>query len=50
MTALRPSTRAVLDEASGGWTSGPVPGSLTGPVDPAPPEAPDEHPVVRLAS
>ena len=44
MTALRPPTRAVLDEASGGWTSGPVPGSLTDPVDPAPPEAPDEHP------
>lgn len=46
MTALRPPTRAVPDEASGGWTSGPVPGSLTHPVDPAPPEAPDEHPVV----
>ncbi|MET7497574.1 helix-turn-helix domain-containing protein [Streptomyces sp900116325] len=46
MTALRPPTRAVSDEASGGWTSGPVPGSLTHPVDPAPPEAPDEHPVV----
>ncbi|WSA81372.1 helix-turn-helix domain-containing protein [Streptomyces sp. NBC_01799] len=46
MTALRPPTRAVPDEASGGWTSGPVPGSLTQPVDPAPPESPDEHPVV----
>ncbi|MER5989292.1 helix-turn-helix transcriptional regulator [Streptomyces sp. NPDC001787] len=46
MTALRPPTRAVKDEASGGWLSGPVPGSLTEPVDPAPPEAPDEHPVV----
>ena len=45
MTALRPPTRAVRDEATGGWTSGPVPGSLTRPVDPAPPEAPDEHPV-----
>ncbi|NUP40044.1 MAG: transcriptional regulator, partial [Streptomyces sp.] len=41
-----PPTRAVRDEAAGGWVSGPVPGSLTGPVDPAPPEAPDEHPVV----
>ncbi|GAA2407999.1 helix-turn-helix transcriptional regulator [Streptomyces glaucosporus] len=46
MTALRPPTRAVRDESTGGWTSGPVPGSLTAPVDPAPPEAPDEHPVV----
>ncbi|MGW5355561.1 telomere-associated protein Tap, partial [Streptomyces sp. NPDC004031] len=47
MTALRPPTRAVRDEASGTWVSGPVPGSLTTPVDPAPPEAPDEHPVVH---
>jgi transcriptional regulator with XRE-family HTH domain len=46
MTALRPPTRAVRDEAAGTWVSGPVPGSLTEPVDPAPPEAPDEHPVV----
>ncbi|MFF3767465.1 telomere-associated protein Tap [Streptomyces sp. NPDC001922] len=45
MTALRPPTRAVRDETTGGWTSGPVPGSLTEPVDPAPPEAPAEHPV-----
>ena len=45
MSALRPPTRAVRDEA-GTWVSGPVPGSLTAPVDPAPPEAPDEHPVV----
>ena len=44
MTALRPPTRAVRG-ADGGWVSGPVPGSLTGPVDPAPCEAPDEHPV-----
>ncbi len=44
MTTLRPPTRAVGDDA-GGWTSGPVPGSLTHAVDPAPPEAPDEHPV-----
>ncbi|TDC63840.1 helix-turn-helix domain-containing protein, partial [Streptomyces hainanensis] len=41
MTALRPPTRAVSDQA-GGWTSGPVPGSLTQAVDPAPPEAPPE--------
>ncbi|MFD7501376.1 telomere-associated protein Tap [Streptomyces sp. NPDC059850] len=46
MTALRPPTRAVKDEATGAWVSGPQPGSLTAPVDPAPPEAPDEHPVV----
>nr|WP_237405183.1 helix-turn-helix transcriptional regulator [Streptomyces sp. SN-593] len=47
MTALRPPTRAVLDDATGTWVSGPVPGSLTAAVDPAPPEAPDEHPVVH---
>ncbi|NJP48129.1 telomere-associated protein Tap [Actinacidiphila epipremni] len=46
MTALRPPTRAVRDDTTGAWVSGPVPGSLTHPVDPAPPEAPDEHPVV----
>jgi DNA-binding transcriptional regulator YiaG len=46
MTALRPPTRAVRDEATGNWVSGAVPGSLTEAVDPAPPEAPDEHPVV----
>ncbi|MEU3303674.1 helix-turn-helix transcriptional regulator [Streptomyces sp. NPDC006678] len=46
MTALRPPTRAVKDHATGAWVSGPNPGSLTEAVDPAPPEAPDEHPVV----
>ncbi|MDX3072782.1 telomere-associated protein Tap [Streptomyces sp. MI02-7b] len=46
MTALRPPTRPVKDPATGAWVSGPNPGALTGPVDPAPPEAPDEHPVV----
>ena len=47
MTALRPPTRAVRrTRAAGTWVSGPVPGSLAEPVDPAPPEAPDEHPVV----
>ncbi|WP_404817280.1 telomere-associated protein Tap [Streptomyces thermolineatus] len=45
MTALRPPTRPVRDRATGAWTSGPVTGSLTAPVDPAPCEAPDEHPV-----
>ncbi|GBQ03496.1 helix-turn-helix domain-containing protein [Streptomyces spongiicola] len=46
MTALRPPTRAVRDEASGTWVPGPVPGSLYEAVDPAPPEAPAEHPIV----
>ncbi|MFI1868674.1 telomere-associated protein Tap [Streptomyces jumonjinensis] len=45
MTALRPATRAVRDE-TGAWVSGPMPGSLTESVDPAPVEAPEEHPVV----
>jgi DNA-binding XRE family transcriptional regulator len=46
MSALRPPTRAVKDDATDTWVSGPVPGSLTAPVDPAYVEAPDEHPVV----
>jgi transcriptional regulator with XRE-family HTH domain len=47
MTALRPPTRAVRDEATGNWVSGHNPGSLgTEPTDPAPPEATPEHPVV----
>ncbi|MGW2918182.1 helix-turn-helix domain-containing protein, partial [Streptomyces angustmyceticus] len=46
MTALRPPTRAVKDPVTGSWVSGPNPGSLTEPVDPAPPEAPAEHPLV----
>jgi DNA-binding transcriptional regulator YiaG len=45
MTALRPPTRAAHDPVSGGYVSAPMPGSLTVAVDPAPPEAPDEHPV-----
>jgi transcriptional regulator with XRE-family HTH domain len=44
MSSLRPPTRAVRGE-DGVWQSGPVPGSLAVAVDPAPPEAPDEHPV-----
>ncbi|WP_331766884.1 telomere-associated protein Tap [Embleya sp. NBC_00896] len=47
MTELRPPTQAVKDTATGTWRSGPVPGSLTDAVDPAPPEAPDEHPVAQ---
>ncbi|MGD3112040.1 telomere-associated protein Tap [Streptomyces sp. YGL11-2] len=47
MTALRPATRAVQDRATGNWVSGHNPGSLgTDPMDPAPPEATPEHPVV----
>ncbi|MER5777631.1 helix-turn-helix domain-containing protein [Streptomyces sp. NPDC002039] len=46
MTALRPPTRAARNPVTNAWESAPVAGSLTGPVDPAPPEAPDEHPVV----
>ncbi|MFJ1647877.1 telomere-associated protein Tap [Streptomyces sp. NPDC088258] len=46
MTALRPPTRAVPDpDGTGRYVSAPMPGSLTEAVDPAPPEAPDEHPV-----
>ncbi|MGW9213229.1 telomere-associated protein Tap [Embleya sp. NPDC055664] len=47
MTELRPPTQAVKDESTGNWRSGPVGGSLTEAVDPAPPEAPDEHPVAQ---
>ncbi|CAL9613380.1 telomere-associated protein Tap [Streptomyces sp. enrichment culture] len=48
MTALRPPTRAVKNETTGAWTSGHNPGSLgEHGVDPAPPEAPAEHPVAQ---
>ncbi|MFD4559630.1 telomere-associated protein Tap [Streptomyces sp. NPDC058469] len=47
MTALRPPTKAVQDPATGNWVSGYNAGSLgTEPMDPAPPEATPEHPVV----
>ncbi|MFD8887552.1 telomere-associated protein Tap [Streptomyces erythrochromogenes] len=47
MTALRPPTRAVQDPETGNWVSGHNAGSLgTEPMDPAPPEATPEHPVV----
>ncbi|WP_330262052.1 telomere-associated protein Tap [Streptomyces griseorubiginosus] len=47
MTALRPPTRAVQDPQTGNWVPGHNPGSLgTEPLDPAPPEATPEHPVV----
>ncbi len=47
MSALRPPTRPVKDEATGAYVSGPMPGSLSAVIDPAPPEAPDEHPVAQ---
>ncbi|MCT9111963.1 helix-turn-helix domain-containing protein [Streptomyces mirabilis] len=47
MTALRPPTRALQDKETGNWVSGHNPGSVgTEPMDPAPPEATPEHPVV----
>ncbi|MDX3233788.1 helix-turn-helix transcriptional regulator [Streptomyces sp. ME19-01-6] len=47
MTALRPPTKAVQDPQTGNWVSGYNSGSLgTEPMDPAPPEATPEHPVV----
>lgn len=47
MTALRPPTKPERDEETGNWVSGHNPGSLgTEPMDPAPPEATPEHPVV----
>ncbi|MFF3207745.1 telomere-associated protein Tap [Streptomyces sp. NPDC002962] len=47
MTALRPPTRAMQDPQTGNWVPGHNPGSLgTEPMDPAPPEATPEHPVV----
>lgn len=47
MTALRPPTRPERDTETGNWVSGHNPGSLgTEPMDPAPPEATPEHPVV----
>ncbi|MGC5530417.1 telomere-associated protein Tap [Streptomyces sp. SR-10] len=47
MTALRPPTKAVQDPETGNWVSGHNTGSLgTEPMDPAPPEATPEHPVV----
>ncbi len=47
MTALRPPTKPVRDEKTGNWISAYNPGSLgTDPMDPAPPEATPEHPVV----
>ncbi|MFE2729355.1 transcriptional regulator, partial [Kitasatospora sp. NPDC059327] len=50
---LRPPTRPVQEideqtlEWTGKWVPGPVPGSFTRPVQPAPPEAPEEHPLAQ---
>lgn len=47
MTALRPPTKPERDPGTGNWVSCHNPGSLgTEPMDPAPPEATPEHPVV----
>ncbi|WP_445282593.1 telomere-associated protein Tap [Streptomyces sp. DSM 118148] len=47
MTALRPPTKPERDAESGNWVSAYNPGSLgIEPMDPAPPEATPEHPVV----
>ncbi|MFD5378308.1 telomere-associated protein Tap [Streptomyces griseoincarnatus] len=47
MTALRPPTKPERDEETHNWVSAYNPGSLgTEPMDPAPPEATAEHPVV----
>ncbi|WP_331720078.1 transcriptional regulator (plasmid) [Streptomyces sp. NBC_01136] len=45
MTSLRPPTRVQFDRGTGKMRRVPVEGSLSKPVDPAPPEAPDEHPL-----
>ncbi|MGW5852009.1 telomere-associated protein Tap [Streptomyces sp. NPDC055254] len=45
MEAVRPRTRLVYDQGTRRMRRVPVPGSLSEPVDPAPPEAPDEHPL-----
>ncbi|MER6364499.1 helix-turn-helix transcriptional regulator [Kitasatospora sp. NPDC001527] len=47
MTALRPPTRAVRDEATGGWVSAPNPGALTEVYEAAPPEVLTEHPAAQ---
>jgi transcriptional regulator with XRE-family HTH domain len=47
MTALRPPTKPVRGQDGATWVSAPNPGALTVPVDPAPPEAPVEHPVAQ---
>ncbi|MFI7296874.1 telomere-associated protein Tap [Streptomyces sp. NPDC050121] len=47
MTALRPPTRAHRDPDNGRWSSAPNPRGLHTALEPAPPEAPDAHPLAR---
>ncbi|MFG2162872.1 telomere-associated protein Tap [Streptomyces olivaceus] len=47
MTALRPPTKPVRDPSSGTRISGPNPGALHQALEPAPPEAPDAHPLAE---
>ncbi|MEU0786817.1 helix-turn-helix domain-containing protein [Streptomyces sp. NPDC006173] len=47
MTALRPPTKATYDPGTGKRVSGPNPGALHQPFEPAPPEAPDAHPLAE---
>jgi len=46
MTALRPPTKPQRDE-TGSWASAANPGALWKPIEPAPPEAPDAHPLAQ---
>ncbi|MFE4496065.1 telomere-associated protein Tap [Streptomyces niveus] len=50
MNAVRPRNRVAFDRGTGRMRRVPVEGSLTAPVDPAPPEAPDEHPLAAERS
>ncbi|MFC9679426.1 telomere-associated protein Tap [Streptomyces sp. NPDC056948] len=47
MTALRPPTRARYDPDNGRWTSTPNAHGLHTALEPAPPEAPDAHPLAQ---
>ncbi|MEV6948555.1 helix-turn-helix transcriptional regulator [Streptomyces sp. NPDC051172] len=47
MTALRPPTRPGRDPDGTGWISAPHRGALHEPLEPAPPEAPDAHPLAQ---
>ncbi|MET8703614.1 transcriptional regulator [Kitasatospora sp. NPDC004723] len=47
MEAVRPPTRIVFEKGTGRMHREPIEGSLSVPVDPAPPEAIDEHPVAE---